>query len=213
MGSRETPLEAARFALSRGDWAGAQQAFEVLAAERETAEALDGLGAARWWLGDIDGLRTTPPRTRVSSPASSSSSTRPARGRARRSHRPSSRSRRESRSTCSSGETQTAPPPRRPRSWSRAHRTPRAPATSPRSRKRSSSDPTSCRSGDSPRYRRRNAARNGPTGPGTSATLTKGEDQVLRLIALGTSNAEIGFLDSVRSPAPSAAGPGGALST
>jgi len=41
-------------ALVSGDWDGARQAFEAVAASRATAEAWDGLGRAVWWLGDVD---------------------------------------------------------------------------------------------------------------------------------------------------------------
>jgi len=51
----ERRLEEGWLALSTGSWEEAHAVFELLAAERETPEALDGLGAARWWLGDPDG--------------------------------------------------------------------------------------------------------------------------------------------------------------
>jgi DNA-binding CsgD family transcriptional regulator len=39
-------------ALAVGDWAGARSAFEQALADREAAEALDGLGQALWWRND-----------------------------------------------------------------------------------------------------------------------------------------------------------------
>jgi DNA-binding NarL/FixJ family response regulator len=39
-------------ALEAGRWAQARAAFEAALAERETPEALDGMGAALWWLGE-----------------------------------------------------------------------------------------------------------------------------------------------------------------
>jgi uncharacterized protein HemY len=55
MESYEARLDAGRLALAQGGWSEAEGIFEPLAAERETAETLDGLGAARWWLGDVEG--------------------------------------------------------------------------------------------------------------------------------------------------------------
>lgn len=40
-------------ALDRGEWAAAARAFEAALARDETADALDGLGQARWWVGDL----------------------------------------------------------------------------------------------------------------------------------------------------------------
>jgi LuxR family maltose regulon positive regulatory protein len=45
-------LEAARAALSRGDWEEARTQFQVVLAGGELAEALEGLGLAAWWLDD-----------------------------------------------------------------------------------------------------------------------------------------------------------------
>lgn len=39
--------------LDRGDWASAKTAFESALSQAETAEALDGLGQALWWLNDL----------------------------------------------------------------------------------------------------------------------------------------------------------------
>src|SRR5262245_59463937 len=43
-------------ALRRGAWAEARAAFEASLAERETPEALEGLGVAAWWLDLADVL-------------------------------------------------------------------------------------------------------------------------------------------------------------
>ena len=48
-----TPL-AGRAALKRGAWAEARASFEAALAEEETAEALEGLSWATWWLDDVD---------------------------------------------------------------------------------------------------------------------------------------------------------------
>ena len=48
-----TPL-AGRAALARGAWAEARASFEAALAEEETAEALEGLSWATWWLDDVD---------------------------------------------------------------------------------------------------------------------------------------------------------------
>jgi ATP/maltotriose-dependent transcriptional regulator MalT len=45
-------LAAGQAALGAGRWAEARDAFEAVLAERESAEASAGLGAALWWLGD-----------------------------------------------------------------------------------------------------------------------------------------------------------------
>jgi DNA-binding CsgD family transcriptional regulator len=45
-------LAAGQAALGAGRWAEARHAFEGVLAERESAEASAGLGAALWWLGD-----------------------------------------------------------------------------------------------------------------------------------------------------------------
>jgi DNA-binding CsgD family transcriptional regulator len=47
------PVAAGQAALARGDWAGARTAFESALKEAETAEALEGLGEALWWLDDV----------------------------------------------------------------------------------------------------------------------------------------------------------------
>jgi uncharacterized protein HemY len=39
-------------ALQAGQWAQARAAFEAALAERETPEALDGMGSVLWWLGE-----------------------------------------------------------------------------------------------------------------------------------------------------------------
>lgn len=46
-------LEDARAALSRGAWKEARTGFEAICARGETAEALEGLGWAAWWLDDL----------------------------------------------------------------------------------------------------------------------------------------------------------------
>jgi DNA-binding CsgD family transcriptional regulator len=46
------PLAAGRAALEAGRWEEARAAFAAALAEEETAEALDGMGAALWWLGE-----------------------------------------------------------------------------------------------------------------------------------------------------------------
>jgi LuxR family transcriptional regulator, maltose regulon positive regulatory protein len=45
---------AGRAALARGAWAEARASFEAALAEEETAEALEGLSWAAWWLDDVD---------------------------------------------------------------------------------------------------------------------------------------------------------------
>jgi DNA-binding CsgD family transcriptional regulator len=45
-------LAAGRAALEAGRWEEARAAFAAALAERETPEALDGMGAALWWLGE-----------------------------------------------------------------------------------------------------------------------------------------------------------------
>src|SRR5262245_6041754 len=45
-------LQAGHIALMQGDWAAARAAFEAALYEAETAEALEGLGLAAWWLED-----------------------------------------------------------------------------------------------------------------------------------------------------------------
>ena len=41
-------------ALKRGAWADAREAFEAALREKETPEALEGLGTAAWWLDLAD---------------------------------------------------------------------------------------------------------------------------------------------------------------
>src|SRR6059036_4048788 len=43
-------------ALARGAWHDARTAFERTLAERESPEALEGLGVAAWWLDRADGV-------------------------------------------------------------------------------------------------------------------------------------------------------------
>jgi ATP/maltotriose-dependent transcriptional regulator MalT len=43
-----------RVALERGDWAEAKHAFEAVLSEKESADALEGLGMAAWWLDEAD---------------------------------------------------------------------------------------------------------------------------------------------------------------
>lgn len=74
-GPYEARLDAGRLAPARGGWEEAKGAFELLVAERETAEALDGLGMARWWLGDVDeGLDLRSARSRHTAPGASARS-------------------------------------------------------------------------------------------------------------------------------------------
>jgi DNA-binding NarL/FixJ family response regulator len=47
-------LVAGMQALDRGDWQAASHAFEDSLEQGHSAEALDGLGQARWWLNDLD---------------------------------------------------------------------------------------------------------------------------------------------------------------
>jgi DNA-binding CsgD family transcriptional regulator len=46
------PMAAGRAALEAGRWDEARAAFAAALAERETPEALDGMGVALWWLGE-----------------------------------------------------------------------------------------------------------------------------------------------------------------
>ena len=55
MAARAGSVELADELLSAGDFEGARDAFATAVDERTTAEALDGLGRAQWWLGDVDG--------------------------------------------------------------------------------------------------------------------------------------------------------------
>jgi LuxR family transcriptional regulator, maltose regulon positive regulatory protein len=50
--STSRPLDEAQQALKRGAWEEARRRFEGALAEEETPEALEGLGAAAWWLED-----------------------------------------------------------------------------------------------------------------------------------------------------------------
>jgi LuxR family maltose regulon positive regulatory protein len=54
MAERPAECRAGDEALSRGDFEGARQAFETALAERESPEALEGLGLAAWWLDLAD---------------------------------------------------------------------------------------------------------------------------------------------------------------
>ena len=47
-------IDAARAALRRGEWEAAKGAFEAALTEEETADALEGLGLAAWWLDLAD---------------------------------------------------------------------------------------------------------------------------------------------------------------
>jgi hypothetical protein len=51
----ETPdgVGAGQAALRRGDWEAAKTSFEEALGTAESADALDGLGQALWWLSDI----------------------------------------------------------------------------------------------------------------------------------------------------------------
>ncbi len=53
---RETHLHAGQLALGRAAWGEARGLFEAALAEVETPEALEGLGAAAWWLGDASAV-------------------------------------------------------------------------------------------------------------------------------------------------------------
>lgn len=46
-------IAAGNLGLDRGDWASARTAFESFLVHDETAEALDGLGQALWWLNEV----------------------------------------------------------------------------------------------------------------------------------------------------------------
>lgn len=46
------PLHAGQAALGRAAWQDARDLFQAALAKDETPEALEGLGAAAWWLGD-----------------------------------------------------------------------------------------------------------------------------------------------------------------
>ncbi|HWD46983.1 MAG TPA: LuxR C-terminal-related transcriptional regulator [Actinomycetota bacterium] len=50
--TKPDPVAAGRAALEAGRWQEARAAFAAALAEEETAEALDGMGAALWWLGE-----------------------------------------------------------------------------------------------------------------------------------------------------------------
>src|SRR5262245_16536176 len=49
---QNNPLHAGQQAIGRGAWQEARSLFEAALAKQETPEALEGLGAAAWWLGD-----------------------------------------------------------------------------------------------------------------------------------------------------------------
>lgn len=53
-GDRAASLQAGREALEAAHWQRAHAAFEALLADAETAEALDGLGVACWFEGEVD---------------------------------------------------------------------------------------------------------------------------------------------------------------
>ena len=57
---RPTECFAGDEALTRGAWAGARAAYEAVLRDRETPEALEGLGIAAWWL-DMADLSTSSP--------------------------------------------------------------------------------------------------------------------------------------------------------
>jgi DNA-binding CsgD family transcriptional regulator len=50
--TEQDPLAPARVALGAGRWEEARAAFAAALAERETPEALEGMGIALWWLGE-----------------------------------------------------------------------------------------------------------------------------------------------------------------
>jgi DNA-binding CsgD family transcriptional regulator len=50
--TEQEPLAAGRAALEAGRWEEARTAFAAALADEETPEALDGMGAALWWLGE-----------------------------------------------------------------------------------------------------------------------------------------------------------------
>lgn len=54
-GAQRSQVVAGRRELERGDWRCAVASFEAAAAEEETAEAVEGLAEAAWWLGDVPG--------------------------------------------------------------------------------------------------------------------------------------------------------------
>ncbi|WP_167043582.1 LuxR family transcriptional regulator [Salinibacterium sp. ZJ454] len=49
-----TPLGVGRAALAVGDWATARDAFTEATHDDDSADALDGLARAAWWLGDVE---------------------------------------------------------------------------------------------------------------------------------------------------------------
>jgi ATP/maltotriose-dependent transcriptional regulator MalT len=53
-GSTEALLEAGRNALSRGAWEEARTSLESVVLDHESAEALESLSWAAWWLNDVD---------------------------------------------------------------------------------------------------------------------------------------------------------------
>src|SRR5215470_647746 len=52
-------MEAGRNALARGAWLDAKSAFESALAQKETPEALEGLGLTAWWLDHGDSVFDT----------------------------------------------------------------------------------------------------------------------------------------------------------
>jgi ATP/maltotriose-dependent transcriptional regulator MalT len=50
----QSQIAAGHEALSRGAWPSAREHFEAALADRESAEAWEGLGWAGWWLADVD---------------------------------------------------------------------------------------------------------------------------------------------------------------
>jgi hypothetical protein len=59
---RPADCRAADEAFARGDWEAARAAFEQAVRERESPEALDGLGLAGWWLDLADVVFDSPER-------------------------------------------------------------------------------------------------------------------------------------------------------
>lgn len=54
MGNSPDAVEAGHAALKRGEWDSVKACFEAALETAESAEALDGLGQALWWLNDVD---------------------------------------------------------------------------------------------------------------------------------------------------------------
>jgi hypothetical protein len=55
MAPEETPLERGHAALAGARWDRAREAFTAALEHEETPQALEGLGWAMWWLGDVRG--------------------------------------------------------------------------------------------------------------------------------------------------------------